>query len=224
MGYYIDLAAISIEAYKSILKETDLLPSWKILGADIDKNMDAILRKDITNLAMLIGAIKTKSKVQEFAGRSGLSIEYLTVLSRVIRGYHPKPNRFQDFPNMPSEIPAKLASLGIKNTLHLYTYVLTPEKRKAFSRKSGISIAQIDWLTRLTDLSRIKWVNHTFAYVLCEAGYHSARDVAHADPQEMYERIKKLNSERMFYKGNIGAKDMARCVEAAKWLEFEIVY
>lgn len=122
MGYYINLGSISIEGYKSILKETDLLPSWAILGEDIDENMDTIIRQDITDLSMLVRALNTKIKIQEFASRSALSVTYLTVLSRVIRGYHPKPNRFKDFPNMPYEILEKLASLGIKTTLHLYNH------------------------------------------------------------------------------------------------------
>ncbi len=42
MGYYIDLRSISIDKYKEILKATELIPSWKILGKDIDKNLDII--------------------------------------------------------------------------------------------------------------------------------------------------------------------------------------
>jgi hypothetical protein len=34
----------------------------------------------------------------------------------------------------------------------------------------------------------------------------------------------QLNKEREIYKGNIGTHDMKLCVEAAKYLDFEIEY
>jgi hypothetical protein len=79
-------------------------------------------------------------------------------------------------------------------------------------------------LTKLTDLSRIKWVNHTFAYVLLEAGYDTAEKVANADSQKMYEIIKQLNKERENYNAHIGERDMKMCIESAKGLSFEIEY
>ncbi len=49
--------------------------------------------------------------------------------------------------------------------LKLYGEVLTLEKRNELSNKTGISKDDIMQLTKLTDLSRIRWVNHTFAYI-----------------------------------------------------------
>ena len=71
---------------------------------------------------------------------------------------------------------------------------------------------------------RIKWVNHTFAYVLLEAGYDTAEKVADADYKELYEKVKKLNEEREIYKGHIGVHDMKLCVEAAKDVSLEVEY
>jgi hypothetical protein len=65
-------------------------------------------------------------------------------------------------------------------------------------------------------------VNHTFAYVLLEAGYETVKIVADADYKEMYIKIKKLNKEREFYKGSIGEHDMKVLVESAQILDFEI--
>jgi hypothetical protein len=67
-------------------------------------------------------------------------------------------------------------------------------------------------------------VNHTFAYVLLEAGYDTAEKVADADYQELYEKVKKLNEEREIYKGPIGVHDMKLCVDAAKDLTLDIEY
>ena len=224
MGYYIDLESISIDKYKEILKTANLLPSWMILKENINENLDIIKKHNIKNVAELQETLKNKSKVQEFSKQSGLPENYLSVLRRVINGYHPKPNKIKDFPNINENVVVKLEALGIKNTLQLYNEILTAEKRKELSSKTGISKNEIMKLAKLTDLSRIRWVNHTFAYVLMEAGYDTAKSVANADYKKMYEKIKQLNRERKIYKGNIGANDMKLCVEAAQGLNFEIAY
>ncbi len=79
-------------------------------------------------------------------------------------------------------------------------------------------------LTKLTDLSRIRWVNHTFAFVLLESGYDTAEKVSNADYQELYETVKQLNKEREIYNAHIGASDMRMCIESAKGLDYEIEY
>jgi hypothetical protein len=222
MGYYIDLESISIDTYKQTLRTADLIPSWMVLKENIDENLDTIKKHNINNIGELKKAIKTKDKVQEFSKQSGLPENYLAVLRRVINGYHPKPNRIKDFPYIAEDVVGKLEALGLKNTLKLYEKVLTPEKRDELSEKSGISKNEIERLTKLTDLSRIRWVNHTFAYVLLEAGYDTAEKVANADYQELYETVKQLNKEREIYKAHIGVRDMKLVIEAAQGLDLEI--
>ncbi len=224
MGYYIDLKNISIDEFKEILKTTDLIPSWKILEKDIDKNLDIIKKYNIKDLDELLTAFKDKAKIQKFSKQSGLPEDYLIVLNRVVNGYRQKPNRLKDFICINEHNIQQLENVGIKNTLQLYQEVLTIEKRNELSKKSGIAYSDILMLTKLTDLSRIRWVNHTFAYVLLEAGFDSTEKVAGADYQELYETIKQLNKERELYKGHIGAKDMKMCIEAAKGLDFDIEY
>jgi hypothetical protein len=222
MGYYIDLKSISIDKYKEILKISELIPSWKILEKDIEKNLDIIKKCSIENLDELLIALKDKDKVQEFSKRSGLPEDYLAVLKRVVNGYRQKPNRIRDFTCVAGDTVVKLEKAGITNTLKLYDMILTDEKREAFSNKTGISKDEIMKLAKLTDLSRIRWVNHTFAYVLVEAGYYTAEKVANADYQELYKTVKQLNNERKIYNAHIGVRDMKMVVDAAKYLNFEI--
>lgn len=224
MGYYIDLKSISIDTYKEILKTADLIPSWKILEADIDKRLDTIKECGVNSLDELLTALKDKAKIQEFSIHSGLSEDYLTVLKRVVNGYRQKPNRLKDFAVIPENVVCKLEKLGIKNTLRLYGEILTASKRKELSKKTGISDSEVLLLTKLTDLSRIRWVNHTFAYVLLESGYDTSEKVAHADHRELYQTIKQLNEERKIYNAHIGVLDMKRCIDSAKSLDFEIEY
>jgi len=224
MGYYIDLKSISIDKYKEILKSADLIPSRMILKENIDENLNAIKTQNIQNIDELQKILKDKSKLQELSQQFSLPERYLEVLRAELNGYRQKPNRIKDFPCIVENIVRKLEVLGLKNTFKLYGEVLTQKKRNELSNKTGISKDGIMQLTKLTDLSRIRWVNHTFAYVLLESGYDTTEKVANADYKEMYETIKQLNEEREIYNAHIGAHDMKLCVESAKGLDFEIEY
>ena len=224
MGYYIDLKSISIDKYKEILQTTELIPSWKVLGENIDNNLNIIKNQHIENLDELLAALKDKDKIQEFSKQSGLPADYLEVLKRVVNGYKQKPNQIKDFTCIPEVVSNKLDKLGIKNTLKLYDEILTHQKRTEFSQKTGISEDETIRLTKLTDLSRIRWVNHTFAYVLLESGFDTAEKVANADYKKLYETITKLNEERKIYNAHIGERDIKMVVESAQSLDFEIEY
>ena len=224
MGYYVDLKTISIDYYKEVLKTAEILPSWKVLKSDIDKNLNTIKRHNINNLDELLVMLKDKGKIQEFSEQSGLPVNYLSVLKRVVNGYRQKPIRVKDFTCIDEDVVFRLEKIGVKNTFHLYKEALTNEKRKELSKKSGISSEKIKQLAKLTDLSRIRWVNHTFAYVLLEAGYDCVQKVAKANHRKLYETIKQLNKEREFYKASIGERDMKMIIESAKSLDFEIRY
>lgn len=224
MAFYVDLEKISIDQYKKMLKRSDLIPSRIILLEDIDQNFAAIKKQKIKNVNALLEILKTKDKIQPFAELSGLPIKYLETLGRELRGYRQAPNRIKDFPNLSNKAIKKLEEVGIKNALHLFEKILTPKNRETLSEQTGIDQQEILKLTRLIDLSRIRWVNHTFANVLLEAGYDSAEKVAQADYKELFEKVKKVNEEKKYYPAHIGLRDMNRCVEAAKELSFDIKY
>lgn len=224
MGYYIDLKRISIDDYKEILKGADLIPSRTILKENADKNFAKIKGHDIRNLDELQKTLKNKKKLKSISEQFDIEELYLEKLRAEINGYIQKPNRIKDFSCINEDTKLKLEEVGLQNTVKLYDEVLTDEKRKTLSTKTGISYKEIMLLAKLTDLSRIRWVNHTFAYVLLEAGYDTTEKVAIADYLEMYDNIKQLNAERKIYNAHIGARDMKRVVDFAKNLDFEILY
>lgn len=224
MGYYIDLEKISIDKYKGILKSADLLPSRMILKENIDKNFDILKNQTVKNLDELLKTLKNKEKLQDFSKKSGLNENYLTILIREIKSYRQKPNSIKDFPSISDNVILKFENIGIKNTFQLFDKVLTSKSRLEISEQIGINENEVLKITKLTDLSRIRWVNHTFAYVLFEAKYDTVEKVANADYTELYETIKQLNNEREIYKAHIGLHDMKLCVEAAKDVSLEIEY
>ncbi|NJK95142.1 MAG: DUF4332 domain-containing protein [Bacteroidales bacterium] len=123
-----------------------------------------------------------------------------------------------------SETVALLESKGIKDTLTLFDKVKTQTDREILSRDTGIRPEEIMLLTKLTDLSRIRWVGCTFARVLYEAGFETTTSVAEADYQYLYNTILRLNSEKNLYKGQIGLNDMKLCVLSAREVSSEIEY
>lgn len=224
MGYYIDLEEISIDKYKEILKSADLLPGRMILKDNIDINFEIIKNQNVKNIDELLKILSNKKKLQDFSKQNNLNENYLTILNREIKSYRQKPNNIKDFPGITEDIALKLENIGVKNTFQLYDKILTSKSRLEISNKSGINENEVLKLAKLTDLSRIRWVNHTFAYVLYEAMYDTVEKVANAEYKELCESVKQLNEDRNIYKGHIGVHDMKLCVEAAKDLIPEIEY
>ena len=224
MGYYIDLENISIDNYKEILKSADLLPSRMILKSSIDYNFDLIKKQNVRNIDELMKMLKNKRKLQDFSKQSGLNEDYLTILIREIKSYRQNPNKIKNFPGIADDVILKFENIGIKNTLQLFDKVLTSKSRLEISKQTGIDENEVLKITKLTDLSRIRWVNHTFAYVLFEAKYDTVEKVANADYKDLYETVKRLNEDRKIYKGHIGLHDMKLCVEAAKDVSLKIEY
>lgn len=224
MGYYIDLSEIPIEDYQEMLETRYLIPSQIVLRENIDKNFDIIKAQGINHVEQLRLALNSKKKLLAFAEQSGIAESYLKILIRHINGFRQKPTKISDLPDTTDDTVQMLAKQGIKNTLQLYDHILTPEARETLADQTKIRPDEIVRLTRLTDLCRIKWVNHTFAYVLLEAGYDSVAGVRSADHETLYQTIKQLNTEREIFKGNIGLNDMKLCIESAKELSLDIVY
>ncbi|MBI9014357.1 MAG: DUF4332 domain-containing protein [Clostridiales bacterium] len=221
MSYYRDLKQISIEDFKEILIDMDMIPSWMILKENINEQMDAIIDQGVSNLDELIISLKTKKKVEHFSEKSGMALDYLIVLRRMINGYLPKPNKFSDSTLFNEEV---LNKLPYTTTKSLYDWIITPEQRENLSLETGILLDDILLLSKYSDVSRIRWVNHTFATVLLLTGYDSVEIIAASDYHTMYDTIKSWNEREKFYKAVISQKDMKRLVLLAKELDFDIEY
>ena len=222
MGYYIDYSSITIDEYMDKLKYKSLIPSQIILKEGLEEKFSYIKSLGFKNVLELEKALKNKQKLLELAQAPGLSEQYLSILLREIKGRQPKPRKLKDFAHISSDTLAKLQQLSITTTAHLYDKVLTKKSRKEFAQKTNIPYSDILELAQLTDLTRIQWVNATFARVLYEAGYDTVEKVSKADYEVLYKEIKKLNQERHLYKGHIGLNDMKICVEAAKEVNQEM--
>jgi len=224
MAYYINLDKLSIEAYQEKLKTAYLPPSRMILKEKLEERFGYFESIGLKNVQELIQLLKKKEQWGELLKAECLSEEYLKILLRELNSILPKPNKIRDFPGISKETADKLETLGIKNTLKLYDKVLTASDREELSELTGIDSKQILELTKLTDLSRIKWVGVTFARMLYDLGIDSVEKAAKADPSELHQAVNRLSKEQGIYKAQIGLNDIRIFVDAANEVPIEIEY
>lgn len=224
MGYYTDLASISLDNYRSKLELADLLPSRMILKEQLEERFNYLKSIGIKNVLELQKLLKKKEKLAELSRVECLSEDYLVILLREINSIQPKPNKIIEFIGISPETVAKLENIGIKDTVKLFDHVLTPESRKNLAAETTVSKAEMLKLTQLTDLSRIKWVGATFARMLLDVGIDTAEKASKADYVELHLKIMEINKEKNFYKGQIGLHDIKLFVDAAQEVTFEIEY
>ncbi|MDF1547798.1 MAG: DUF4332 domain-containing protein [Bacteroidales bacterium] len=224
MGYYIDLEKITVDDYRIKLESAYLPPSRMILKDQLDKRFNYFKSIGITNVKELLHILKKKDKFAELSKVDCFSGDYLTILLRELNSTLPKPNKIADFPGISNDTVDKLEKIGIKNTEKLYNSILTKSKRQNLADSTGISDKEILELTKLTDLSRIKWVGVTFARMLYDLEIDTAEKASKSDPVELHARINQLNKEKNIYKGHIGLNDIKIFVNAAKEIPLEIEY
>lgn len=224
MAYYIDLSKISLDDYKIKLKKSYLPPSRMILKEKIEARINCIKYIGITNLQELLNCLKNKKKFEELSNLDCLSTEYLTILLRELKSIHPKPNNIKDFANISNDTKNKLIKDGYNNTLKIYDKIQYINDRKLFAKKINISDDEILEITRITDLSRIKWAGVTFVCMLIALGIDSVEKVANSDYIELHTTINKINKEKNFYKGTIGLNDIRIFIEAANDVPLDIEF
>lgn len=224
MGYYIDLASISIDAYKEKLRNGYLPPSRMILKEQLDERFDCFKGLGIENVKELLLLLKKSGEISELVKLEYFTIEYLKILLREINSTLPKPNKVKEFLGISEDTVARLEKLGIKTSLHLYEKVKTVKSRQEISNITGIDNEIILELTKLCDLSRIKWVGVTFAKMLYDIGIDTVEKATKADAIELHKSITKINTERNYYKGKIGLNDIQIFVNAAKEVSLDIKY
>jgi len=224
MGYYIDLEKITIDNYRIKLKSTYLPPSRMMLKDRLDERLGYFKSIGIKNVKELIQLLKKKDKFAELHKVDCLSGDYLTILLRELNSTLPKPNKIADFTGISKDTVAKLEKIGIKNTVKLYDRIISLENRKELAESIGIKGSEILELTKLTDLSRIKWVGTTAARMLYDLDLDTVEKVSRADSNDLHKKINQLNKEQNIYKGQIGLNDIKILINAAKEVPQEIEY
>lgn len=224
MPYNPELNKISLQKYKEILKNKTLIPSRVMLKDGIDNKIDILKNLGYENLEQLLKDLKNKKKFQSLLEKSKIDENYLTNLKRVINSMIPKANKFEDFIFLDHNLVTKLQDAGLQNTKVFYEKFFEKTDIEEMESELEMSKENLIMLLNLSDISRIQWVNHTFAYVLYASGYDTLEKVKNADYQVLYKTIRAANSNKQLYKGNIGLNDMKILVECAQIVPIELKY
>jgi len=181
------------------------------------------LRK-IDNLGELQQALKTKDKVETFSKTTSIPVDYLTVLRREVNSYQPEGRKIMDFPCVSQTIKDTLTRADIKTTIDLYPKIATQKARTEFKTAHDISDEEVLLLAKLTDVSRLRYVNETFATLLVNSPYDTVEKIKQADYGDVYEKLTRINNEKGYFKGKINPKDMKFLVEDPVYPALDIEY
>lgn len=215
MSYYIDLWKIDLISYKEKLKNADLLPSRMLLKEKIDEIFSEFLKLKINNIKELKSILSNKKNFNDLLKNHVFEETYLKILLREINSMLPTPNKLADIPGLKPETVNALVKIGLKDTFKLFDHIRTKDNRLKLQMETGLKNEEIIELTHLTDLSRIKWGSSIFVRMLYESGYDKAQKIAEADFAALYEKLKNLNIQKQYFKGNIGMHDIKLFVESA---------
>jgi hypothetical protein len=224
MGYYLDLDKISIDDYRRKLESAYLPPSRLILKDKLDERFEYFKSIGINNVQELMQLLRKKDKWAELSKIDLLSGDYLNILLRELNSSLPKLNKLSDFKEIAEETIVCLEKIGINNTEKLYDRVVKKSDRQKLANSIGIDYKDILEITKLADLSRIKWVGVTYAQMLYDLGVDSVEKVGVSDPIDLHSRINQMIKEKNIFKGSIGLNDVKILIESANELPLEIEY
>ena len=222
MAYYSDLEKISINEYRQKLELAYLPPSRRILTEHLDERFNFLIKSGITNLSQLLTALKKKDEFAKLSAVDCFTKDYLTILLREINSIHPKPNKLSEFDEMSTKTIANLAKIGITNTEKLYNVAVTQAGRHELANITGEEYDELTRLTKLADLSRIKWVGARYAQLLYSLGLDCAEKVSKSALDHLHRQINQQIREKNIFKGAIGLNDVKILIAAAGDLDYEL--
>jgi phage anti-repressor protein len=216
--YHIDLEKYPLQKFKRNLESREMIPSRVCLKDQLDERFEILQANGITNLKELTDRLKTKTKIEEYSAETGLPVEYLTILNREAKSYHPNPVRLDKFAGIPAETIQSLAAEGIKNTRQLFNWGKSKSDRERLAQRTAIPIESIEELVCLSDLTRTYGVGPVFARMIYDVGIQTIQDFVAINAQEfiwIYEREEGK-------KADFGVQDIQFSLEMARDLDIAI--
>ncbi len=222
MSFSIDFSRISLDQYREQLLRRNLIPSRMILKDEADTHFNAFKNSKIETVEELFFRINNKKAKTELLQDKNINDKYLDVLLRELKSVKSKPLKLKEFSWISSSVINKIENTGILNTQIMYEKLGKAKNRAQFLRENDLKEKDIIDLLKLSDLTRIQWVNSTFAHVLFASGFDTVEKVSKATYEDLYRKVMLKNEEIKLYKGKIGLNDMKLCIEAAGFLDIEI--
>lgn len=203
-----NLSEISLNEFKNELKTGRLLPSRKPLLDDIDIKFTILKKAGIDNAEYLKEILKSSSKLKRLAKETDIPEDYFKLLKREVNNLLPTPVKCNDIPNISEKIVNKLNSLNIADTETLFPHVKDVKSRKNFEKISRLSNEEVLWLTKLVDVSRIKWVGPKLARLIVDTKYDTVKKLAEANPIDVLDALNSAKKKHNDYDGPLGINDI----------------
>ena len=118
----------------------------------------------------------------------------------------------------------KLEAAGVKTTDDLLQRCACPKGREELAETTGISKALLLKWTNHADLFRIKGVAGQFAELLEAAGVDTVKELRHRVPENLEERLLKINDLRGLVNRVPSVKELEKMIAQAKELEPVMTY
>jgi len=217
--YCLDLEQFSLAQFRRILETKDVLPGRRILLEEMDARFAALASMGIENLAELQATLKSKAKREAFARESALSLDYLITLRREVISYISKPFDLDKIPGVDPEYVEKLSAVDVKHTKHLFGRALTPADRAALTEQAGVPDNALLELVKLSDLARIVGVGPVAVRLLYDVGVETLKAFLSHSVDELLEKVHTVEEG-----ASLGAKDIAYCLETARYLPKVLEY
>lgn len=206
--YSIDTSLISLEEFRKLTANRRMLPSRVVLHEKMEERFDLLQHSGMDTLGDLLRILGSKSKINKFAIRTGLSEDYLVLLKREAGSYVAKPFPLSSFPGIPFEYLELLKSKGVISTKNLFEQVHDDKQQVELAANTGIPAYRLKELFTLCDLSRITGVGGIFARVLYEAGIRSSKDFANSDSASLLKSCQLVIEKHGYKVGKLGEEDM----------------
>lgn len=212
-AYHLDGSAIGIEDFFSTLREQNLSPGRRVLLENQSDALRALKDTGVATLSDLVTALKSSKKLDEFAARTGLQADYLTILRRQAQSWFPQPVALSRFPGVDESLVQSLSAVGIKHSAHLVS--ASPDGTPADAQAHP----DFSLLSSMADLVRVLGVGPVFARAFVEAGYHSVADLAAADAAALQANLSKTPALASYTGPPVTEWDLRWCIWFARLLE-----
>jgi hypothetical protein len=222
--YHINLQEFSLNTFKNELSQADLIPSRQILQEQMGERFKILEKNGVQNLQDLSNFLKTPKKAKEFAKKSGLPQDYVLILRREVNSYQPQPVNLDKFPGIKGSTINKLNEAGIKNTAHFFTRVKTAAARNELATETGIDEKEILELTKLTDLSRVKWIGPIFARIFLDAGVDNVEKLSSSSAKDIYPKLVAINGIKAYTRAKFLETDVRLCINVSRMVPQVIKY
>jgi len=216
--YHIDSEKYSLKSLQISLESRKLIPSRVVLKEKLKSRFRIINSAGLNTLGDLIRTLKSKPKIEAFSKKTGLSIDYLTLLKREASSFFPNPVRLNRFAGVDNQVISKLEKMGIKNSKQLFDKAVMIKDRKALSSESGVSKDNLNELVHLSDLSRLYGVGPVFARIIYDIGIDSVKSFLNHSAEE----IVKIYEDKNKKKADFTVKDIQFTLEIARELDLVI--